>query len=503
MNDSRVIWILGVIVAVLGLGLVAGNQIAQNPLQAAKLIGLLTFIAVAVFRGVKIDGLNTYQYCFYIAYIFSLLAAFGPSKALAYCVPVLMVLIYIVYMSLQGDRKVLNSFIGVVLIWCGGTVFYAVINQYFVLQNSLICFFTYSALFPLLIIPSKYLAGELLLKRMIKVAIPVVVIETVVGLMQACYAYFIVGSGRGSAGDYVEGTLHIMPAASSSLSNAMYCFNMLFCIFAILIYTLKHHNKISKVALLGLVAVGLGTVVHLMILWVVALVVAFVIIRPKVVIAGKSGTLYPIVALGFVVLVTVGVLLSGAGHVNNRWSNIQSGQNYKVQLYQMLSDDIPQDHPSVMVVGAGPGQFGSRSAAIAAGYLGTLPPGFNYELTMYFKKYLLAMWIGWIGIWWHSVVNSPASSWFAVISEFGYIGFFVVLWGFIKLFAKTFKQGLRMPSRRLEAFALFSFALTIFLAGFPTLYWEIPQAIFVGCLFAKMFHANLFHPSADLSDYGE
>lgn len=494
MNDRKVIWVLGVILAVLILGLTTGNMLAKSPIFIAKIVGGASVVALILYRGIKPLDLNPYQYCFFCSYLLALLLGYSPSKTLGYLGPMASVVIFMGYMLVKKERYVINQFMKFFFGWVLLTLLYRGLNEELIPQNSVIAFLTYSSFIPLFLVPSRKLVGGSLFPRMVRFTAIIVLCEALIGFVQGMYGY--VFKPGGTPGDYVEGTLHIFLAPSSSLSNPMFCYNIMFGIVVLLVFSFHFKKKIPKGVYLGLIVFGMATVVHLALVWALAIGSAFFIVRPKIIAKGRTTIFYPMLAVLMIIGMTVVVFKSGAGHVGSRWENYQRGGNYKAMMFNLLITDLPEKHPVTFIFGAGPGQFGSRAAAIGAGYLGNLPPGFKYVSPPLFREYLLDMWINWIGTWWRSAVNSPESSWFAILSEEGILGFMILIGVMTRSSIKAILHSVRNPSRKVYCFGYLSCIFAIFLSGFSSFYWEVPQAIFMGCLAAKLFHAEMYFGDA-------
>jgi len=492
MNDQRLILTLVIVTSVIVLGLLAGTQVTTRPDLVVRLTLAALAVSLFVVVGVKRQGLDSTQYLFLIALYLAAVFAFNPSKSLGYLGPMVVIGGSIVFYALSKNAAILNRFLLIVALWGVMTFFYMVVNPHFELQNSAIAFFTYSSFYPLLMFSHRRLVNEEMEKRFLRAVTWLVFIQCVIGVGQGLFGFYHSRISRASPGDYVEGTLHILPFASGSLSNAMFTFNLLMC-SVFLWYTILKYRKRRKLLLaLAILTMCMAAVVHLMIVAIVAIAGAYILVRPKL--FGRnsmrnalSGTMV------FGSLLAIGILLgTGAGHFSNRLENLIEGRNFKHKTYSLLWDALPEDEPQILVMGAGPGQFGSRAALIAAGYLGSLPKGFSFVLTDLFRTYLLADWISWFEIWWHSVANSPASSWFAVISEWGFITFGLILVFSVRSAIRSMIQMARYPDRQMEGFFYLICLFILLVAGFPTFYWEIPQAIFLACLLTKYFHAKLY-----------
>lgn len=114
----------------------------------------------------------------------------------------------------------------------------------------------------------------------------------------------------------------------------------------------------------------------------------------------------------------------------------------KIIYYKKTLADLPIDHPSVLLIGIGPGNYSSRSAWLVSGeyllhqpaYLHITPSDISkkYVLTIWSKKMINEKFKG-AG----SIIHQPFSSWLSVFAEMGIVAllvFFFILNSFYRGF---------------------------------------------------------------------
>jgi hypothetical protein len=172
-------------------------------------------------------------------------------------------------------------------------------------------------------------------------------------------------------------------------------------------------------------------------------------------------------------------------------------ENPKTILLMRLLQEIPMEYPLLPFVGLGPGQFSSRASLIASGYyLGGLqnpqpPPFLQPVLSPALNRYVLDLWFG-LRNWPGSAGSTlrPFSSWLSVYSEFGLIGCIGIVLLFFGILIHV-KYQVRNNAEKIIAFSIGSGVGLLFLLGIQENYWEVPQAILVGCMTMKVLYAIL------------
>ena len=174
--------------------------------------------------------------------------------------------------------------------------------------------------------------------------------------------------------------------------------------------------------------------------------------------------------------------------------------NPKIIFARRVLYEVPAEYPLSLLIGLGPGQFDSRASLIGTGlyFGGPLNPK---PLPLLKPKTSKA--VGrWLMDLWLKVVRrkipagstiKPFSSWLAIITEFGLIGFITVFSITLYLLITIRRWVSRMPTRWKIwlALALSTGILLLFLLGIQAFYWEVPQMILPGVLAFKVMYAHL------------
>src|SRR5260370_19984851 len=103
--------------------------------------------------------------------------------------------------------------------------------------------------------------------------------------------------------------------------------------------------------------------------------------------------------------------------------------------------------------------------------------------------YIMNLWL-----WWKSgpfgTTQEPSFSWLSVYAELGVIVVLVIL-GYAIAMIRGAKARATTPESKVLAMCFTAGVLFLLLLGCQENYWELPQAIFPGCVFLKCIHANL------------
>jgi len=484
MSHNNLLFKLCILPAVVVLAIMIGKFTADMP----KLAGILTVAllagAVLLSRGLRASELSNTQRFYYLGFIICLILVWSPAKSLAYISPMIFTGLFIVLEIFDRDNNTFLKLLLIIFFWVLISCVYLVSYSSFSIQNSIICFFTYSSLIPLLVISNHKLAGGKLIIKICTFMIPVLWLECSVGILQGFYGIVSSGGMHGHFGDFVEGTIHLHPLPKKSLSNAMFSTNMTFGILGLL-YLRKFKKSFFNDLLLALCffTLCLASVIHLIAFFILALLAALVTANISTH-KNKSRTIPSLVLIIFASIIFIGIAGKNITAIDKRIENIRFGQNYKTRAYTDYFSRA-QKEKKLLFLGAGPGQYGSRAALISAGYLSFLPPGFSIQNSKYFDEMMFNNWISWLGQWWRSATNSPGSSIFALLSEFGLISFFLIFAG-VQISRKFIKHS----TDTLNTIIFLGGLFYIISIGLIDLYWEIPQAVFIGCLFLKVLYAQ-------------
>jgi hypothetical protein len=256
---------------------------------------------------------------------------------------------------------------------------------------------------------------------------------------------------------------------------------------------------------IGLLSLILASVVHILLMFAVAILLAFIFYYPTL-LKSRRGCI-TIVAFGVAAFLSFNLLSSNFSTLTNFIQYTLDGKTPRAQIIVRSFTEIPAEYPLMPLIGFGPGQFSSRAALITTGmYFGTpatptpvpiIPEGMSKP----FEKHLLDLWLSLFfdstGNYVHYMNNTsstykPYFSWLSVYTELGLLGSGVVLLLLIILLFKI-KKSIRTSSQRLLGTSIASAILLLFLLGIQENYWEVPQAIFVGLLLVKLQYANLIY----------
>lgn len=496
MNEQQVKLLLALIAVVVLGGFVFGRMTAINPqLTIGAAVGVL-LLAILLFRGLDVSGLNPFESIFYVLFLLSLIVVWSPFKFAAYLAPIVFHGLLILAMAKVSNVTVIARFTILTSLWAVATVVYIALYPDFVAQNSIISFFTLSSFFPLLTIPTSWLRGETLYLRVVKALTVMVVVQSIIGMMQFIYGMVRLGGLARAVGDHVEGTIDLHPAPYAGAATSIYIVNMGLCLIALGILLADGHRRARIPIILGTLSFVLTDRVHVIAIMGAALAVGFVLCRPQL---GRRGQGVPLVAIActvVIVILTSIISYQRVGDTSMKLEKTFAGKNEKYELFRTVLFTLPDHYPLVQVVGLGPGQFCSRASAISAGYLGTIPPPFKFTSSTPFTMHGLWLWKQHYGSRYRGSVERPSSSWFSIISEFGFPFFFLIC-GSVAYVILRILRTMRTVTDRRKAFAIISGILFLFGIGAADFYWEICQSVFVGALTLKLLYANYMRTSAE------
>lgn len=453
------------------------------------------------------DQLPADQRIFYAGFVGALIVCFSPFKLLAYAVPLGLT----GYLLLAAPTLISrNSLVGMV----GGTivvgVFYRLIAPEFLLANYLLAIVTYSSLVPLVVIDTRRLASPVLLRNMLLFCSTVVFYEGLLGIVQACYGATQTGGFGGANGDHVEGTIHPQLAPDSTFSNPMFAINMTAMMLAGLCAPDAFGPTKRKRLIVGVVSLVLASVMHVLIFLVAAVVLALLLSRTnKRRSAGERS-----VRRNIALMLAIVTGLSFAA-MPNQVANVTKYANQvfdmeqldiprAIMLYRVYTE-LPEDAPQQPYIGLGPGQFSSRACMLASGIeLGggdhpKAPPFMSPQATRLARDYGVALMVSVAeldrqGSFFGST-QQPFFSWLAVYTETGVLGIAVILVLIARIVLRCRRRLREDPSLRLTFLSFVAGTFFMVLLGWQHIYWEVPQAIFVGLLLLKVIYANILYGS--------
>tara|TARA_B100000965_G_C19603452_1_gene764461 strand:- start:3737 stop:4984 length:1248 start_codon:yes stop_codon:yes gene_type:complete len=377
-------------------------------------------------------------------------------------------------------------------------LFYKFIDNDYVIGNGVISIITYGSFFPLLIIPNKFFNNRNIFYKIIKISIPIIILESFLGIFQGLYGIFITGIFDLGFGDYVEGTIHPQLRPEKSMSNPIYA--IILSTSLIFLYANKHRIKnFGLIFLIGLVAFIFSSVNHLIAFLLLSMVISYLIFKPKIfrysnkVLKLIQGTLLILFLLFSIKILSI----TNLAQLGNTASYLIENRYPKTKIIYMFFDNNINTKAFSKYIGLGPGQVISRASFISSGsYFGgpssnslEIPFAnsskfFNQHVDPLWKKSLQNTQIG------SSTSSQIQSSWGAILTEFGIIIWFLMLIFILKTIIKV-KRHIYNREDRYLGFAFSTILLYIFLMGIQQNYWEVSQAIFIPLIILKIIYSFL------------
>ncbi|MBO9542811.1 hypothetical protein J7643_19660 [bacterium] len=433
--------------------------------------------------------MNVYQRAYLRAFMVTVVLCWSPLKAIAYVIPLLALGYFI--LATRSGIALRNAVVGltIFLILIGARYFF---QGDFVLHSALLSIVTFSAAWFLIAIPVKRLAHPTLLESMVAFVARVTLIEGLVGIVQAGYGFMHTGSLDQANGDFVTGTIHIGVAPDLAFSNPMFATNMT-CMLLILLPDLLRRRKHLLPVLVGALALVLSSVVHVIVMGFVALVLALFLVRPKLQL--RLGNAVVLACLAVIPLVAVSALSKNLGLISGTYQAMFTGEYPRTLAIIRTVFDLPSEYPLAPLIGLGPGQYSSRASLIGTGYFfgGPLSPKqvplLPKGMSPAFERYLWDLWLMGQNKWFGST-QQPFCSWLTLFSEFGVplaLGVMGLIWAIL------WRVKARADINRHLAFTITASILFLCFLGVQENYWEVPQAIMIGCMLIQVAYASLVY----------
>lgn len=431
-----------------------------------------------------------YSHAYVEGLIITLLFCWSPSNALGYAAPWAMLGWFLLR---TRSKTVLRRLGGCLIVWAVLVLGHAPFIQDFAWSSAGLAWFTYAAFIPIVAIPSRFLVGDILLKRTRRIVVILIVVEAGLGLVQALYGYSRSGSFDIANGDHVEGTIHPWLAPELSFSNPMFAVNMTFLLLALLPYFLVR-RQYKIVFGLGVLVLLLASVLHVLLFLGAAIVITF-ILYGTVLLNRTAGCLLALVLAAGVLLSTT-LLSTNLSALGGFVQATVARQTPRGILIDTILTEMPKEYPLMPLFGLGPGQFTSRAGLIGTGrYFGgprnpQSLPLIQEQMSQPFADYFMDLWLRTASVSYYGSTHQPFSSWLSVYTELGLVTWGIILAG-LGWFLIRVRQRSRGFANRALAIALTVGSLFLLLLGWQENYWEVPQAIFPGLLILKMFHASI------------
>lgn len=433
------------------------------------------------------------QTAFYHVFVVSVLTAWAPSKSLPYLVPFLGIFWFILW---GRKQTILYRTIFLGIAWAFFIIISAIFNHDFIFQNAIISIITYGTFYIPFIVPSRYLRNSVLYQRIAIILLVVIALEAPIGITQATYGFLQNGTFDIANGDRVQGTINLSFSPSGNASNRIFATNMAFTLLALVPYVFLLHKRHKGLFLVGTVALVLASVVHILYLLIISTIFASLVYYRGAILKSKL----QMSLLIFVVSIFVSgwlLLPNNMQLVQVQYQRIRDNQNPKIILLSRIINEVPKQYPTSLIIGLGPGQFASRAGLIGTGmyFGGPLDPKplplISPSVTPAIDEYLMDLWL------WMVQLPRPAgsslrpfSSWLAVLSEFGLIGFMLVA---VYVCLIIIRQIPRDSYYRMWAFSFGVGVIFLFLIGIQEFYWETTQMLLPGVLVLKVMHAQLIN----------
>jgi hypothetical protein len=436
--------------------------------------------------------MSLYQKAYYQAFIISLLICWSPIKILAYTAP-LVALGWFILMT--KSSIVLRNFLIWIFLFSSIISLHVIFNFNFVLFSALLSILTYSSFGFIFAIPSHYLAGPDLLRSMLRTIQWVVLFEGALGILQAIYGFTINKSFDAGNGDFVQGTINLSFQTGLAFSNPMYAVNMTLLVLGLFTYFILARKGFLSFCI-GCIALIVASVVHVLVFLFTAILLSLLIFRPAIL---KSTASLVIISTLLVIVPTLSfiVLYSNFQSFSAIYEGAARGDSPRVQVTERTFATMPTQYPLMPYIGLGPGQFSSRAALIGTGlYFGgpsdptplPLPKAMPHAL----EKYLLDLWLIAASNKFYGSTQQPFYSWLSVYTEMGAPIFLIIPVIGLALILKV-KSKVENYQQEVMAIAFSIGIIFIFLLGLQENYWEVPQAIFLGCMLLKVMYACIIY----------
>jgi hypothetical protein len=408
----------------------------------------------------------------------------SPSKAAGYLAPLAAIAVFAwASTSIQTVRRVAFMYAGLLLYMFA----FSAANSDFRLLNALAATLTYSGIVVIAVIPSRGLAGPQLLNKVTKLVALIVVIESLVGLIQAAARFSANGSFDTNNGDYIQGTIYPYFDTDGAFANPMFAVNIAMMLLFLLATKGKSLRKRGLVIGFGFGVLLLAGVMHVILMGLVAILLGslFGMTGRKAMLRLGSAVVFLGVAIG---LITV-LMPRNLSMVSVYWDSFRGNRNVRTKMVERVVLDMPADYPQLPVIGLGLGQFNSRAAMMMTGrYFTQTVPLPVTETSSAQNAYFMDLWVASNQDANVSSTVKPFFSWLSIYTELGVVGIASAGFAFWMILRSTWRNRWKNP--RL-AIAVASGCLLFAFLGLQENYWEVPQAVLIGLMLLKLLHANL------------
>ena len=430
------------------------------------------------------------QSAFYHVFIIAVLAAWAPSKLLPYLVP----FFGLSWLILWGRKRIfMYRLILLGVVWVASITIGVISNRDFVLQNAIISFVTYGTFYIPFIVPSRYLYNPVLYQKIAFVLLIVIALEAPIGIAQATYGFLQNGTFDIANGDRVQGTINLSFSPSGNASNRIFATNMALALIAVVPYIFLFRKWRKWLFLAGAAALVLASVVHILYFLIISMVLALLVYHPEALLKSRR-QISLLITIVLIFMCAWFLLPNNMQLVQTHFQQIRNNQNPKMILLSRIINEVPKQYPASLIIGLGPGQFASRAGLISTGmyFGGPLDPKplplISPSVTPAIGDYLMDLWL-WVVQLKRPAGSSlrPFSSWLAMLSEFGLMGFMLIA---ICVWIIITRKVPRGSYDRMWAFSFVTGVTFLFLIGIQEFYWETPQMLLPGVLALKAMHAQ-------------
>ncbi len=453
-------------------------------------------------RAVLAGGWADLHKAYFVGFVAVLLACWSPLKILAYALPTL----FTGWLLLRAPSGISSNRLAGLLSFAVLVAFvHSLIVDEFLVFNFVLALITYSAFLPILVIDSKHLASRELVIQLRRVTSTMIVVQGVIGIIQAVYGATQTGTFGGGNGDHVQGTIYPFLGVEGGFANPMFATNMVLMLLACLSMPGVLSGPRRNYLVIGVVALVLASVVHVMAFLIAAGGLAWFITRSrKPPTKATKASQRRVVAVG-VFAVVLGFAAIPQDFVNGcniaeHAVNVDALEVPRAIMLYRVFTQLPEEAPLQPIIGLGFGQFSSRASLMSSGmFLGTedarrsLPIG-SPQATRLATDYCVALLIAFAeSMQTMGSTHQPFFSFLSVYTELGLIGVLVLLLAIFRVLRRVQRKSREHPELRFPAFLFTTGTLFVVFLGFQENYWEIPQAILVGLLLLKVAYANIIH----------
>jgi hypothetical protein len=456
----------------------------------------------------KASANTKYAKAFYSTFLVALLIAWGPINALAYIMPILCLGWFILQANSGKTLLYLFSFLllfsGIILFY--ETLYYNTQDINFQVGGAILTLITYSSFIFLIVVPGNLYHSQYSYLRYATIIKYLILIQATLGIIQLfCTMALKSFSFDGAMGDKVQGTISPLSFLTdkADFGNMAFATNMVFLLLFFAPYVFVY-NRGKLIMAWGAFSVLCASVLHILLAIVGAIFIVGFFFRRF------SKVSYKVIYVLVFVVIGSGLLArlqpANFAQIQNYAIIYAKAKSPKVTSTIDVVTQVPNEYPTMLFLGFGPGQYSSRASLIATGkYLGGMDNNKNYfflpnDMTEPFKEYL---WDDWLEstnqeAYGGSAMSKPFYSIMSVYTEFGLIALGAILIYIIYRLTELRRVYLKPASSEKDKFSkflAFSTALSLLFLLFVCFienYLEISQAIFPGLLMVKYFHSQIY-----------